>query len=747
MKPARARPRLLMIAKTVPLHDRTGEGRRLFDRLRSLTPHLDIDFLAVNHALLNREEKVNKNHIYYAVRDGNFNRDRFEFVEEKYFADLEAIGVRPVNQRPHQALVPRPTNDFDIRSALAAKKYDLVCTQYFYLFDQYRDQIRRYQPWAATIIDAGSLHYRRLRRQGEYLERQVSFVVNAKHERIPFAESGAQPATDHYNYANRVREDELRVYGLADQVIVSNEIEKEILLQQNERLNITVLPPVGAAEGRSITRRPWAARSGIVYVGAFDHRPNVSAAIYLKHEVVPALPALIPGEAAVPPVFVVGSNPPYLVKTMARHGPHASAFRVTGAVPDVLPFLDRARVSVAPVLFDSGVNHKILEAMAAGTPVVTTSIGAEGLGLEPGRHCLVGDAPAAFASCVARLYREEALWQTIRANALAFVAERFATAADEQRVAAWLADFDFTAIAKAQRAASPRPRPAKGTAAQLPAPRFTKVTGKIDVSVILVTYNQWAVTEQCLRCLAHAQRAYPKTKIEVIVVDNASADGTPANLRRVPGLRVIANKKNLGFAKGNNVGLAAARGHEAVLLNNDTLVAPDWLERLRDHAAAIPDAGVIGPSTNTETHQALPGIAYNSLPEFYALNKRLGAEARGTWGPVAKISGLCFYLTRAALDRVGTLDEGFGLGYFEDDDYCLRVVDAGLKLVWAKDLYVHHYGSMSFEGASISREKHLAKGHARFIFKWGKRGLDHVNFIHGGDLRFAKSASRGLPMA
>jgi hypothetical protein len=88
------KPRMLVIAKTPPLHDRASGDYRLFQILRTLAPEMEIDFLSTHHVLRNLEEKVNKTFIYFAMRDGNFNRRRFEFVEEKYFNDLRAIGAR-----------------------------------------------------------------------------------------------------------------------------------------------------------------------------------------------------------------------------------------------------------------------------------------------------------------------------------------------------------------------------------------------------------------------------------------------------------------------------------------------------------------------------------------------------------------------------------------------------------------------------------------------------------------------------
>jgi O-antigen biosynthesis protein len=258
---------------------------------------------------------------------------------------------------------------------------------------------------------------------------------------------------------------------------------------------------------------------------------------------------------------------------------------------------------------------------------------------------------------------------------------------------------------------------------RLALPAFPNPPPRPKFSVIVLAHNQWHFTELCLRALAHAEKKHGGLA-EFLLVDNASGDGTPDFAERIPNLRVLRQAENLGFAGGNNAGIAQARGENVVLLNNDVVVTPSWLARLGTHVDAIPDLGIIGPTTNTETGQRLPELDYGSLGELFALEERL---ASGAWERVRKVSGLCMVIPRVVLDRLGPLDTEFGLGYFEDDDLCLRAEDLGLKIVWAKDVFVHHFGSVSF---SRKRARFLEEGMAKFAFKWGKRGLEHIAKQH-----------------
>jgi len=152
----------------------------------------------------------------------------------------------------------------------------------------------------------------------------------------------------------------------------------------------------------------------VLFVGHFEHPPNRDAARFLVDEVVPRL-----GRAA--RVRIVGRGVTPDVAALARPG----AVEVTGAVPDVRPHLARARAVVAPVRFGTGMRGKVLEALAMARPVVTTALGAEGLGASPERHLLVADGADRFAAALARVLDDPALGARLGAEGRALVEARF----------------------------------------------------------------------------------------------------------------------------------------------------------------------------------------------------------------------------------------------------------------------------------------------------------------------------------
>ncbi|MGE3262546.1 MAG: glycosyltransferase [Bacteriovoracia bacterium] len=717
------KPKMLVLAKTLPLHDRASGDYRLFQILDILRKDLDIDFLSTMHTAYHKAEK----RLDYIVRDSTFNFNKVDFLDQKYIDDLKAIGVNPLNQAKPVPFTIRPTNDFDIRPFLAEKQYDIVWVEFFYLADQYISDIRRFQPGAKVICDSVDLHFRRLARQSHYLEQGVRYLVNYRHEKKQTSSAAhKQKVLDHRNYADHVREHELSAYAKCDAVVAVSEDDRQEMARHIPNLPLLFIPNIHREQKiREDLQQPWEKRQGCVFVGNFDHNPNVSAAIYLKHEVAPFL-------ASDDIRFqIVGSNPPRIVRTLGQFGPAKEKFEVTGYVPDTAPYLAGARVSVAPILFGAGMNGKIGEAMAAGLPVVTTSLGALGMGLTNGENCLVADDPEGFANAIRALHDDKILWEKIRANASVFLKKSFSRQELDRHVRGELKQQiaeakRAKAAGKLLRAVARLPK----SSLSLPPANFPARPKKPKFTVIILAFNQWQFTDLCLRSLAVADKKHPELKVEYLLVDNASSDGTAAKAAKVKNLRILQNQENLGFAGGNNSGIRAAKGEHIVILNNDTIVPPDWLARLNQHLETIPDLGILGPSANTESGQAIFGVRYNSIRDFFEYNDRLGRDQAGAWERVKKISGLCMLLPRATLDKVGLLDTDFGIGYFEDDDLCLRAEDKGLKLVWAKDVYVHHFGSMSFEGNSLKRAKFLEEGMARFAFKWGKRGLEHIAKAH-----------------
>jgi GT2 family glycosyltransferase len=215
---------------------------------------------------------------------------------------------------------------------------------------------------------------------------------------------------------------------------------------------------------------------------------------------------------------------------------------------------------------------------------------------------------------------------------------------------------------------------------------------------------------------------YPN--LEVIVVDNASNDKTPQFLealsRRDPRVKTILNMTNTGFAAGNNTGLRAATGEFAIVLNNDTYVTKGWIRDLIRPMMMDSGIGLVGPLTNSIGNEQKVSLSYRSMAEMAAAASEFTRTRRRQRLPVRCVAFFCAAMRRSLIDTVGLLDESYGIGFFEDDDYCRRVLEAGYDIVVADDVFVHHELSASFNNVpSETRKALMERNKAIFEARWG----------------------------
>lgn len=241
-----------------------------------------------------------------------------------------------------------------------------------------------------------------------------------------------------------------------------------------------------------------------------------------------------------------------------------------------------------------------------------------------------------------------------------------------------------------------------------------------SVAIIVVTFNNLKLTRICLDSLAQFSEC---EWVETIVVDNASSDGTPDYLinweSSAPRRRAIFNSSNRGFAAANNQGLATARADYLVMLNNDTQVTADWLMTMVNHLRFDKTIGMLGPVTNNIGNEAKIKIRYQNSADMHRKARRYTLAHAGQLLPIRTLAFFCVMLPRTVYEQVGPLDEAFGLGFFEDDDYCRRVEKTGLRLMCAEDVFIHHELSASFNKLGKDRQALLEKNRKIYEAKWG----------------------------
>jgi GT2 family glycosyltransferase/tetratricopeptide (TPR) repeat protein/2-polyprenyl-3-methyl-5-hydroxy-6-metoxy-1,4-benzoquinol methylase len=234
-------------------------------------------------------------------------------------------------------------------------------------------------------------------------------------------------------------------------------------------------------------------------------------------------------------------------------------------------------------------------------------------------------------------------------------------------------------------------------------------------SVVMLTNNQLEYTKLCLASI----RSRTDEPYEVIVVDNGSTDGTVEYLNALDGVRLIVNPENRGFPAAVNQGIREARGEYVLLLNNDCVVTTGWLSRMLDALNSSPDVGLAGPYSNCVSGEQQIPVDYRLLEEIDGFAWDWGQRHVGQRIETDRLVAFCLLVKRSVIERVGLLDERFGLGNFEDDDFCRRALAAGFKAAIAEDAFVHHFGSVTYKAMGIDFGALIDHNQRLFNEKWG----------------------------
>ncbi len=377
---------ILVVDPLTPMYDRSSGSLRIWNVLKH--------WVSRGH------------HVAYVARNA-VNQDR-------YVAECRALGVEvyptdperyPPEDRPRLAARP-----IDWEDLLGSRSWDLAYLSFWHIAEVYAPMIRARRPETRIVVDSHDLHFRRLEQA--------------------LAMDGGGPSREEVSV---LRERELAVYREADGVVVVTPEERAAIQALIPGSPVYVIPGMYRVDPRPA---PFEKRDGLLYVGNFPHVPNVDAVLWFVREVFPRLT----GEFPELRLWVVGTRPPDEIRRLHGRGPGGRGeIIVSGAVPDTAPFLRQARVSIAPVRYGAGMIGKVAEAMAAGTPVVTTPIGASGVGAVNGRDLLTAERPEDFAAAVGALLRNRALWRRLQREGRARIRMRYTperVAGEMDRIAA-----------------------------------------------------------------------------------------------------------------------------------------------------------------------------------------------------------------------------------------------------------------------------------------------------------------------
>ena len=305
--------------------------------------------------------------------------DNFLYMPD-YTTVLQRVGIE-VLYAPYVISVQQHLKE-------CADRYDLAFLFRPGVVERHIDAIRKYCPKAKVLFHTVDLHFLRMSREAALL------CDRAKQKE-----------------ADEMKERELAAIRASDASIVHSTAELELLSPLLTDANLNVFPLILDVKGAG---KSFSERSDIVFVGGYQHTPNVDAVLYFTEEVMPLLRKRLPGVR----FYAVGSNPPPEIQALASED-----VIVTGRIDDLNTFLENMRVSVAPLRYGAGIKGKIGSAMAIGLPVVATSLAAEGMSLTDGTNILIADGAEDLAEAIMRVYQDESLWRLVSEASVKF-AER-----------------------------------------------------------------------------------------------------------------------------------------------------------------------------------------------------------------------------------------------------------------------------------------------------------------------------------
>ena len=256
--------------------------------------------------------------------------------------------------------------------------------------DRYLPLVRKYCRKALVVFDTVDLHYLRERRMAEVKKSAALSWI-----------------------ADQRKKQELNIVSNVDLSLVVSQDEKRMIQNDVPHAKIDVLTNIHRVQEETVGFKN---RTGIVFIGGFEHPPNTDAALYYIEDILPLIQQELKGVVT----YIIGNSPPKIISTRASND-----LIIKGHVADIDPYLNNCRISIAPLRFGAGVKGKINLSMSYGLPVVATNCAIEGMYLTPEDDVLVAETPQEFADKVVTLYEDRNLWEKLSRNGKVNVKKNF----------------------------------------------------------------------------------------------------------------------------------------------------------------------------------------------------------------------------------------------------------------------------------------------------------------------------------
>jgi GT2 family glycosyltransferase/glycosyltransferase involved in cell wall biosynthesis len=377
--------RILVIDHHVPMPDRDSGSLRMFQMLKIL------------HGLGHRVTFIPDNLANIAPYGAELQKRGIEFVYHPYATSVKGYLMAH------------------------GQEFDVVVLSRCDFARKHIADVRQYAPQSRAIFDTVDLHFLRDRREAELTQ-----------------DAGARLI------AQDKEQQECEVVDQADETWVVSGVEQELLRSECPHKSIEIVSNIVDVPGSGT---PFSLRCDFLFIGSFQHRPNIDAVLFFTKEIYPAVKRRLPDAK----FYVIGDKAPPEVVALA-----SESIVVTGRQPDVRPYFDNVKLSIAPLRWGAGVKGKINQSMAFGVPVVGTSLAVEGMDLIDREDVMVADEPDQFAKAMIELYESEELWNRLSQNAVVKTQDLYSVSAAQKQLRKLLNNQHLLSVPNGQRKAQLR---------------------------------------------------------------------------------------------------------------------------------------------------------------------------------------------------------------------------------------------------------------------------------------------------
>jgi GT2 family glycosyltransferase/glycosyltransferase involved in cell wall biosynthesis len=561
---------------------------------------------------------------------------------EKHIRKLESVGVRVFQ-----------SNDFQGFKRLVPSVDTLIFSFFYTYFDC--DKFLSLYPNARVIVDSVDVHW-------------------VRHERS----RGLWPdLTDEVIRMKKALE--IEVYKKAGIVWTVTEQDRQAVLAEAPAVDVRIVSNVHTAE---VTTYQDPGNHNLLFMGGFAHYPNIIAVKELALDIFPKIKAQVP-EAR---LLIAGSQAPSDVQDLGKlPGVEFLGFIEENSIGDLYR---NSFLALAPLQAGAGIKGKICEAISYGVPVVTNSIGNEGIELENEKSGLVSDDKSELIRLTVSALRRE---------------------------------YDLAAMT----------RHAQSRLYDLVGPETVKrnMLGSIseeEVSICIVTWNKQKLLQRCIESIENHTHGI---RYKIIVWSNGCTDGTQQYLEAAakinPNIIPVLSKTNDVFVIPNNRMMRMFPANDVVLLNNDTFVTEGWLTALRDAAYSSEEIGITGSKLlypDGRLQEFGSELYDDGTGRNIGKYDDPGKDEYNEPKFVGYVSGCSFYIKRSTIEKIGVFDETFHPCYCEDSDYCYTAWENGLATLVTPDSVIYHdEGGTSGTDTSKGFKAYQKVNFEKFLAKHGGR--------------------------